>query len=132
LGKVLYTVIVDSVQDLLCCCQAHLGRRRVMNKIRDGDLYKIISLFGKEFEIKYGYYEEYERTRGEPIPIYPDFERYPEHTEEGYPFVTQMQELCEHGESEISDAYCADCKYYKHGEDLIGICTCEKNKNKIY
>ena len=128
MGKVLYTVIVDSVQDLLCCCQAHLGRRRVMNKIRDGDLYKIISLFGKKFEIRYGYYEEYERGRGEPIPIYPDFTRSPEYTDEGYPFVTQMQELCEHGESKLSDAYCVDCKYYRHGDEMIGICGCEKNK----
>ena len=103
-------------------------RRRDMNKGRDGDLYKIISLFGKSFEIRYGYYEEYERESGEPIPIYPDFVSCPVHTEEGYPFVTQMQELCEHGESDFSDAFCADCKHYRHGDDLIGICTCEKNK----
>ena len=101
-----------------------------MNKARDGDLYKIVSLFGKSFHIKYGYYEEYERTRGEPIPIYPDFKKEPIYTEDGYPIVTQMQELCEMGESNFSDGICADCKYYEHGDDLIGRCTCEANRKK--
>ena len=101
-----------------------------MSKIRDGDLYKTISPFGKSFDIKYGYYEEYERTRGEPVPIYPDFKKESIYTEDGYPLVTQMQELCEQGESKFSDGICADCKYFEHGDDLIGRCTCEANRKK--
>lgn len=99
-----------------------------MNKIRDGDLYKIITLFGQVFELRYGYYEEYERGSTEPIPIYPNFKQKPVYTNEGFPFVTQMQELCEYGESKFLDGCCADCKYYKDGEDLIGICTNRKNR----
>ena len=34
-----------------------------MEKIKEGDLYKIIELFGRSFEIKYGYYEEYEKGK---------------------------------------------------------------------
>ena len=79
-----------------------------MNKARDGDLYKIVSLFGKNLHIKYGYYEEYERTHGEPIPIYPDFKKEPIYTDDGYPLVTQMQELCEMGESKFKEGLCAD------------------------
>ena len=46
-----------------------------MREIRDGDLYKTVTVHGKTFELRYGYYEEYERESlfSEPIPIYPDF-----------------------------------------------------------
>ena len=102
-----------------------------MNKIRDGDVFKIIDAFGRQFEIRYGYYEDYERHKGDPIPIYPDFKNAPEHTAEGYPFVTQMQDICEHGSSKFKEGYCIDCEFYKQGDDLIGICTHHKNKKKI-
>ena len=99
-----------------------------MNKIRDGDLYKIIELHGKVFELRYGYYEEFERERGDPLPIFPDFKNNPVYTKDGFPFVTQMQELCQYGSSSFKDGCCVDCAYYKQGDDLIGICTNEKNK----
>ena len=96
---------------------------------REGDVYKIVEIFGRRFELRYGYYEEYERERGEPpIPIYPDFRETPLYTAEGYPFVTQMQELCEHGESGFEDGVCADCRYYRDGDELIGVCLLEKNR----
>ena len=101
-----------------------------MNEIRDGDIYKIVQLFGKTFELRYGYYEEYERDRGEPVPIYPDFKSSPEYTEDGYPFVTQMQDICQYGKSKFPDGICVDCKYFKQCDDLIGICKCPKNRKK--
>ena len=101
-----------------------------MNKARDGDIYKIVALDGKTFEIRYGYYEEYEKRRGEPIPIYPDFKEKPEYTDDGCPFVTQMQDLCEHGSSRFKDGFCIDCKYFEQGDDLIGVCRCPKNRKK--
>jgi len=99
-----------------------------MNKIRDGDLFKTVTVFGKSFELRYGYYAEYEKKHGLPVPIYPDFKEKPEYTEDGNPFVTQMQEQCPHGSSKFSEGYCVDCPHYCHGDDLIGICLCEKNK----
>lgn len=99
-----------------------------MNKIRDGDLFKIVTAFDKRFELYYGYYEEHERQHGLPVPIYPDFSLNPEYTAEGHPFVTQMQEQCRHGTSRFAEGYCVDCPHYSHGDDLIGICLCEKNK----
>lgn len=98
-----------------------------MHKIRDGDLYRVVELFGQRFELRYGYYEEYERHSSEPVPIYPDLKKSPVYSEDGHPFVTQMQELCAHGESKFTDGCCVDCKHYSHGDDLIGICTNEKN-----
>ena len=99
-----------------------------MNKIRDGDLYKIVELYGRRFELRYGYYEEFERESGEPVPILPNFKDAPVYTEDGFPFVTQMQELCEHGESQFKEGCCADCRYYRDGEDLIGVCDCPENR----
>lgn len=103
----------------------------LMSRIRDGDIYKIVELFGHTFELRYGYYEEYERGRGDPIPIYPDFKKNPVYTNEGFPFVTQMQELCEHGKSKFDEGCCIDCEHYQDGEDLIGICTNKANKKRI-
>ena len=99
-----------------------------MNKVKDGDLYKTVQLYGASFELRYGYYEEFERAAGEPIPIYPDFRREPKYTPDGRHFVTQMQELCEHGASQFKEGCCADCRYYRDGEELIGVCDCPENR----
>ena len=100
-----------------------------MPQIREGDLYKTIELFDRRFELYYGYYEEYERKRGEPpIPIYPDLLRSPVYTADGYPFVTQMQAVCARYTGRQEDGFCADCLYYRDGEDLIGICLCEERR----
>ena len=102
----------------------------LMSHAKDGDLYKVVSLHGRSFELRYGYYEEREREQCEPIPIYPDFIKDPQYTAEGYPFVTQMQELCTHGESRFAEGCCVDCKYYCDGDELIGICLCPQNKKR--
>ena len=104
-----------------------------MKRPMEGDVYRTVSLHGKTFELKYGYYEEYERESrfGEPIPIYPDFLAAPEYTDEGRPFVTQMQSLCEYGESSYTDGVCADCLHFEQGEDLIGICLCDGRRQKL-
>ena len=101
-----------------------------MRRARVGDLYKTVVLCDKSFVIRYGYYEADEIKRGDPIPIYPDFKQTPEHTVDGYPFVTQMQDLCEHGSSRFKEGLCIDCKYFEAGDDLIGICKCPKNRKK--
>ena len=51
-----------------------------MNNIQEGDLYEVLEVYGHTFELRYGYYEERERARGEPIPIYPDFKKHPLYT----------------------------------------------------
>lgn len=103
-------------------------------KPKEGDLYKIITIFGKTFEIYYGYYEESDRYSkySEPIEVYPDFIKNPEYTKEGTPFVTAIQNPCEYYEK-INDTTdkCVDCKYFEKGEEMFGFCKCKaRNKNK--
>lgn len=96
---------------------------------KEGELYKTIDLYGSVFHIYYGYYEEIDRKnpQAEPMPIYPDFLKDPQKTNDGFEFVTKMQDACS---SYIGEANacpeCADCKFFKEGSDLIGVCTCRK------
>ncbi len=96
------------------------------SKHKEGEPYRTVEAFGERFEIRYGYYEEFERESGEPIPIYPDFEREPRYTVRGEPFVTAMQDMCGDAEFKavgLSDECCENCRYFKRGEELIGICS---------
>ena len=101
-----------------------------MKKHLDGDIYKRITVFGVSFELKYGYYEEYERQSGEPVPIYPDFIGEPMYTKDGQPFVTAMQNACMHFSGEDKSLGCYGCKHFSEGEDLIGICRNDKRRDK--
>ena len=97
---------------------------------KEGDLYKVVTTFGKTFELKYGYYGDCDR-RYEPDVIYPDFLKEPMHTEEGTPFVTMMQDACKSYKGNVKrtpDTTCAECQYFQRGEEWFGICTCPKNK----
>jgi hypothetical protein len=90
----------------------------------EGELFKIITLSGREFPLYYGYYEDCDRTNPlcDPVPIYPDFLTEPEYTDEGLPFATDMQDACEYYEGERSEDVCFGCVHYSRGEDFIGIC----------
>lgn len=100
----------------------------------EGELYKVIDLYGSRFPIYYGYYEELDRNNPtvEPMPVYPDFVAKPRFTSEGYRFVTKMQDTCRHyiGD-DTEDKGCADCSHYCHGADLLGICKCEQQRAAI-
>lgn len=105
----------------------------VLTNIKEGDLYKIIKISNKEFEIRYGYYEEKDRYSkyNEPIPIYPDFIKNPEYDNKGYPIVTQMQDKCKYFKGDLKEESCYKCLHYKPHDDLIGICNCySKRKQK--
>lgn len=98
---------------------------------QEGDVYKILQIHDKQFELRYGYYAACEREDPDfdPMPIYPDFLENPCFTSEGFPFVTKMQDCCQHytGGSSCS-CECAECGYYSHGDDLIGICVCPERR----
>jgi len=94
-------------------------------KHREGELYRKLDILGEQFEIRYGYYEAFERSSGIPIPIYPDFIEEPRYTASGEPFVTAMQDMCGDAEFKASglfDECCENCRFFKRGIDLIGIC----------
>lgn len=96
---------------------------------REGDLYKVIELHGKSFEIRYGYYEDIDRQY-EPYEIYPDFKKQPVYTEDGSPFVTLMQESCKYYKNvgNDSDHDCSSCVYMERGDELIAVCRCPYNR----
>ncbi len=101
---------------------------------KEGDIFKIVQLYGRTFEIQYGFYEECDRHSlyAEPIPIYPNFIKDPQFTNEGLPFVTAIQSPCIHFTGNKNEnSTCEDCSSYRQGEELLGICTCPKNLRRI-
>lgn len=95
---------------------------------REGELYKTVTTFGRTFELRYGYYEECDRQNPlcEPVVLYPDFRKEPAYTEEGAPFVTVMQDACRSYRGDAAhtpDTTCAECRYFRQGEEWFGICT---------
>ena len=99
-------------------------------KIKENDLYKIINIYGKSFEIRYGYYDEKERfsVYNEPVPIFPDFIKNPIFSDEGYPFVTCMQDVCGNFVKKRNSEGCFGCVFFNEGADLIGVCIFRKSK----
>ena len=108
-------------------------KKLIKSAHEEGELYKIVTTFGKTFELRYGFYEEKDRLNPlcQPAIIYPDFSRNPCFTDDGAPLVTMMQDACNRYAGEVrrtSDTTCAECKYFERGEEWFGICTCPKNK----
>lgn len=112
-----------------------MNKGRVIHK--EGDLHKVITAFGKSFEIRYGYYGEEERQNPEiePYEIYPDFEQNPEYTDDGIPFTVAWQSPCKH--YRLADVFkkhedngCYECKYYEKCEELLGVCRCNARRKK--
>ena len=101
-----------------------------MKEHREGELYRVIALEGREFAVYYGYYEECDRQNPlcGPVPIYPDFRRTPVYSSEGYPFATDMQDPCRYFAGEEPDIGCYGCRHYRRGADFIGLCHCEENR----
>lgn len=102
-----------------------------IHSIKEGDLYKTVTAGGHTFELCYGYYEDYERERGEPVVIYPDLKNEPVHSGEGYRLVTAVQDICPMfapREAGCEEAVCSDCIYYPDSKAHIDICTCEQNR----
>ena len=99
--------------------------------IKEGDLYRRITVFGKTFDLYYGYYEDYERESeySEPIPIYPDLAREPAYTESGQPIVTEMQPACRYFDGSPTEAICFRCCHFQEGEELFGLCKRPERRN---
>ena len=95
---------------------------------KEGELYKVVTVGGKLFHIYYGYYEDFEREHHEPMPIYPDFLKEPEHTEKGVPILTAMQDACPNYRGLTGGEICQECTYYRHADDLFGLCACPANQ----
>ena len=105
---------------------------------KEGDLYKVITVHGKTFELYYGYYEDIDRRnpRCKPTEMYPNFKDKPQYTDKGIPFATAMQKPCEHFKlgvgriDEGEDNMCLYCAHYENCEELLGICKCPKRRKR--
>ena len=96
---------------------------------REGEVYKVLSVGGREFVIRYGYYSEGDRLLEDPMPIFPDFSVNPEYSDCGRPFVTRSQDACEHyhtADGSVGDGWCADCRFYINKNDEISLCQNRK------
>ena len=99
--------------------------------ISEGTLYKVLYVEGYAFPLYYGYYDERDRmnTFVDPMPIYPDFSKEPRYTKEGKPFVTMMDDACEHYTGVVNgNEECGECAWYQHGQELLGTCTCPRKR----
>ncbi len=97
---------------------------------KEGDLYKKLVIEGHIFELKYGYYEDFERNHP-PVVIFPDLALNPLYTKDGYRLVTQIQDSCEHyttAKGQEEENWCADCIHFSGEHKEIGICRHHKNK----
>lgn len=132
--EILYTVIIRQRTGFFISQQSPNRRKELsawhMNNIKEGELYKTVEIHGHRIELRYGYYEDYERERGEPIPIYPNLKEKPIYTKEGYPIVTQMQDLCKSCKCRFTDGCCGECEYFRPMEEMFGICSNPENKKK--
>ena len=110
-----------------------VGSRISENYPTEGELYRVVTTFGRSFELRYGYYDDCDRSRS-PDVIYPDFLRCPIYTDRNEPFATMMQDACEYYEGERAcneDTTCSECKYFVRGEEWFGICSCPQKRHRI-
>ncbi len=100
---------------------------------KEGDIYKIIKVGDHVFELRFGYYADFERAYGEPVVVYPDLTQKHIYTNEGDRIVTAVQDSCRYYEAlaqkEREDC-CRDCIYFSASDDDIGICKCMQNSKK--
>ncbi len=96
---------------------------------QEGQLYKSIRIEEHQFDLYYGYNEEFERESTQPVVIFPDLAENPVYTRSGSPIVTAVQDPCRHytvPKGKIPEEWCADCIHYPDVHQEIGICSCRE------
>ena len=98
----------------------------------EGDLHSVVTIDEYTFELRYGYYEERDRS-GEPVLVYPDLENEPIYTKHGYRIVTAIQSVCKNyfqPNEKCKEDCCYTCIHFSDSKAEIGICRCEIMKRK--
>lgn len=95
--------------------------------------YKEFRVGGRRFLV----YLEYDERLDESYPAYPDFEKYPEYTDEGHPFATAEQESCSYRKSKFTvkpePGDCGGCSWFYREHtpyDPIGVCVCDARRRE--
>ena len=97
---------------------------------KEGDLYKVIKVGGHTFELRFGYYADFERNSGVPVVIYPDLAEQKRYSTDGQMLVTAVQDPCRYYEPvdhDQKEECCCDCRHYLSPGDDIAICACRSN-----
>lgn len=100
---------------------------------REGDLFAVYTVEDLSFEIRYGYHEERERGRVEPLPIFPDMVAFPVYTRRGIPVTTYVQAPCKHYapfQRSAPEEWCGDCLHYDGGREKMGRCLCPERRRE--
>ena len=93
---------------------------------------KVLHIGGREFRL-YRYFDE---SLGEELINYPDFQKTPEFTNNGRPFVMAIQECCPMAKSDDPEhpdpGDCSGCAwlYLELPADAIGICMCDERRRE--
>lgn len=98
---------------------------------KEGGLYKVIQIEEHTFELRFGFYAEFERETSEPVVIYPDLAENRLYTADGRRIVTAIQDPCSSytvSTPKAKDMCCNDCDHYVRSGEEIGICTCSANR----
>lgn len=101
--------------------------------VQEGEIYEVLYIDGKTFEIRYGFYEDYERDGSEPIPIYPDLEKTPVYGDSGKMIVTHMKSPCAYFKPQTEhgvERCCGCCVYYPVNRQMMSVCEHIKNKTE--
>ena len=100
---------------------------------REGDIYKVVKVDQHRFELRFGFYADFERESGEPVVLYPDLNEKKIYTRDGRYIVTAIQEPCDYYEvsgNKSRDECCNDCIHFLQPGDEIGICKYTLNRKK--
>ena len=93
---------------------------------KEGDLYKVVKIDDHTFELRFGFYEDFEREAADPVVIYPDLTKNKIHAKDGRRIVTAIQDPCEYydvSDCSMRNECCSDCNYFSSPNDEIGICS---------
>lgn len=104
-----------------------------MNLPKEGDLYKIYTVDGIAFEIRYGYHAENERGRVDPLPIFPDMVAVPVYTKNGIPITAYVQAPCKHytpRQGPHPEEWCGDCIHYGSRCEKMARCLCPERRRE--
>jgi len=101
---------------------------------KEKHLHKVYQVGDHSFPV----YREYDEQLDKSYPAFPDFEKCPEYTAEGRPFVTAVQDSCPYAMArdpeEETPGDCSDCRWFFREHipyDPIGICMNEKWKKSL-
>ena len=92
---------------------------------KEGELHKVMTVGGRSFELRYGFYTEGDRLNSEPVILFPNLEQMPVYSEDGWRIVSSVQTPCGAYSPRMpnqKEDWCADCIFYPDVHEEIAVC----------